>query len=81
MYISSFSVELALGSSKGRNDVSAFRESRMVDGMYIMERLALSPGATVYVTARITNAVGLYVIVTSEAVVISPEPRLEVIFP
>lgn len=77
----SFSVELALGSSKGRSDVSAFRESRMVDGMYIMERLALSPGATVYVTARITNAVGLYVIATSEAVVISPEPRLEVIFP
>ena len=50
----------------------------MVDGMYVMERLALPPGATVYVTARVMNTVGLYVIMTSEAVVISPEPRLEV---
>lgn len=74
-------MELALGSSKGRSDVSSFRECHVVDGMYVMERLALSPGATVYVTARVTNAVGLYVIVMSEAVVISPEPRLEVRVP
>lgn len=72
------SVELALGSSPGRSDVRGFRVYGEVDGMYVMERLALSTGATVYVTARITNTVGLYVIATSDAVVISPEPRLEV---
>ena len=71
-------MELALGSSEGRTDVRPFREVRVVDGMYIMERLALSPGDTAYVTARVTNVVGLYVIATSEPVVISPEPRLEV---
>ena len=71
-------MELALGSGQGRSDVRAFREPRVVDGMHAMERLALSPGATVYVTARVTNTVGRYVIVTSEAVVISPQPRLEV---
>ncbi|XP_070206105.1 uncharacterized protein [Littorina saxatilis] len=72
------SVELALGSSPGRSDVRGFRVCGEADGMYVMERLALSAGATVYVTARITNTVGLYVIATSDAVVISPEPRLEV---
>ncbi|XP_076452271.1 uncharacterized protein LOC143287914 [Babylonia areolata] len=72
------SVELALGSSKGQRDVTPFHECRMVDGMYVMENLALPAGTTVYVTARVTNHVGLYVIATSDAVVISPEPRLEV---
>ena len=43
-----------------------------------MERLALSPGATIYVTAKVINVAGLYVIATSEPIVISPQPRLEV---
>ncbi|KAL8573311.1 hypothetical protein ACOMHN_032773 [Nucella lapillus] len=72
------SVEFALGTSKGRSDVTSFRECRVVEGMYVLENLALSPGATVYVTARVTNTVGLYAIVTSDAVVISHEPRFEV---
>lgn len=72
------SVELALGSSKGRSDIVPFRNVRVIDGMYVMERLTLSPGATVYVTAKVTNSAGRYVIATSDFVVISPQPRLEV---
>ena len=46
--------------------------------MYVRGHLRLPIGSVIYVTARVTNGVGLYTVVTSEAVVISPEPRLEV---
>jgi hypothetical protein len=71
-------VELAVGSSPGRSDVVPFRKADVIDGMYVMGRLALTPSTTVYVTATVTNNVGRYVIVTSEAVAISLEPYLQV---
>ena len=73
-----FSVELALGSSRGRTDIKPFRQHPLIDGMYVMSQLALTPGSEVFVSARVTNAVNLYTIGQSEGVVISPEPRLEV---
>jgi hypothetical protein len=72
------SVELAVGSSPGRSDIVPFRSAYVIDGMYVMGRLALTPSTTVYVTARVTNHVGRYVIATSQAVAISPEPYLRV---
>lgn len=43
-----------------------------------MDRLALMPGSTVFVTARVTNNVRLFTTVASQGLVISPDPRLEV---
>ena len=71
-------MELALGTSTGRSDVRGFQQYPLVDGLYLMGRLGLPRGATIYVTARVTNTVGLYVIGKSRGVVISPQPRLEV---
>lgn len=56
-----------------------FGQHPVIDGMYVMSPLALTPGSTVFVTVRATNMAGLYAIGTSESVVISPEPRLEVL--
>ncbi|KAK7460764.1 hypothetical protein BaRGS_00038811, partial [Batillaria attramentaria] len=71
-------IEIALGSNRGRTDVRSFRQYSKVNGMYVLGHLGLSKGSTVYATVRVTNTVGLYTIGTSNAVVISPEPRLEV---
>ncbi|KAK7496779.1 hypothetical protein BaRGS_00011988 [Batillaria attramentaria] len=71
-------VEMAIGSSSGRADISPFRQYPLLDGFYIMGELGLQKGSTVYVTVRVTNGVGLSTIGTSDGVVISPEPRLEV---
>ncbi|KAK7496755.1 hypothetical protein BaRGS_00011964, partial [Batillaria attramentaria] len=71
-------VELAVGSSRGRSDIKPFREYNSLHGLYIMGDLSLHQRSIVYVTARVTNEVGLSTIQTSEGVAISPEPRLEV---
>ena len=50
-----------------------------VDGMYVLNRLALTPGSTVYVTVRVTNGVNNYTVVpASHPIVISPQPILQV---
>ncbi|KAK7496780.1 hypothetical protein BaRGS_00011989, partial [Batillaria attramentaria] len=71
-------VEMAVGSEKGRSDIRPFRQYLLQNGLYAMGGLGLHRGSTVYVTVRATNGVGLYTIGTSDGVVISPEPRLEV---
>ena len=74
-------MELALGSSEGLTNISPFQEAQLVDGMYILSGLSLSPSSVVYVTARLTNGVDRYSVVPiSDPVVISPHPRLEVRF-
>ena len=73
-----FSVEIALGTSRGTSDIHPFQTYRLVSGVYVRGGLDLPSGSTVYVTGRVTNRVGLYTVMTSEGVVISPEPRLEV---
>jgi hypothetical protein len=68
-----------VGSAKGRSDIVPFRTAYVIDGMYVIDKLALRPSTSVYVTAKVTNNVRRYVTVTSEAVAISPQPRLQVI--
>ena len=72
------SVELAVGSSRGRTDIRPFRQYPLIDGIYIMNHLALTPGSQVFVSARVRNAVNLYTIKQSNGVVVSSDPRLEV---
>ncbi|XP_070204336.1 uncharacterized protein [Littorina saxatilis] len=72
------SVEIALGTSRGTSDIHAFLPYTMVDGVYAKGGLDLTPGSTVYVTAKVTNDVGLYTVVMSESVAVSSDPWLEV---
>ncbi|KAK7493720.1 hypothetical protein BaRGS_00015049 [Batillaria attramentaria] len=72
-------VEIAIGSSKGRSDLKPFHEYPQANNMYALGHLGLHAGSVVFATVKITNNVGLYTIGTSEGVVISPEPRLEVL--
>jgi hypothetical protein len=67
-----------VGSAKGRSDLVSFRTAYVIDDMYVIDKLALRPSTSVYVTARVTNNVRRSVTVTSEAVAISPQPRLQV---
>ena len=74
-----FSVEIALGTSIGTTDIHPFQPYTLVSGVYARGGLGLQTGSTVFATARVTNSVGLYRLVSSEGVVISPRPRLEVL--
>ena len=66
----------------GTSDIHPFRPYTLVSGVYARGGLGLQIGSTVFATARVTNGVGLYRLVNSEGVTISPQPRLEVfIFP
>ena len=78
-YPLSSSVEIALGSSEGRTDVTPFKQPQQWNGLYVMGHLDLPRGSTVYATVRVTNTAGLYSIKSSNGVVVSPEPRLEVL--
>nr|KAG5707973.1 hypothetical protein BaRGS_025111 [Batillaria attramentaria] len=71
-------VEIALGSSFGTSDIQGFQEYMLYGGVYARGQLGLAAGTTVFATVRVTNGVGLYTVVRSAGVVISPNPRLEV---
>ncbi|KAK7113965.1 hypothetical protein V1264_000110 [Littorina saxatilis] len=73
------SVEIAVGTSAGTTDIHPFLPYTLVEGVYAKGGLGLPVGSTVFATARVTNRVGLYTVVSGEGVVISPQPRLLVL--
>ena len=77
--LSFHSVEIALGSSRGRTDVAPFKQYPQWNCLYVMGHLDIPRGSTVFATVRVTNAAGLFTITSSNGVVVSPEPRLQVL--
>lgn len=71
-------MEIALGTSSGSADLRPFQKYPLLNGLYMLDHLSLTPGKVVYATVRVTNMAGLQTIGKSNSVVISPAPHLRV---
>ncbi|KAK3084977.1 hypothetical protein FSP39_022291 [Pinctada imbricata] len=70
-------VEIALGYAPEQSDIQKFELVNHTAKVFI-DHLSLRHGTQVYATARVYNKAGLYNLFTSDAVAISPSPKLTV---
>ena len=71
--------EIALGSNAFAADVAQYRTVKLRgDKLFFIGDLTMPTGKEFYATVRVYNKVGLYTAITSDAVVVSQNPVLEV---
>ncbi|KAK3589126.1 hypothetical protein CHS0354_017092 [Potamilus streckersoni] len=69
--------EIALGTSFGSTDIVSFRPVSSVHNLFLGD-LALPIGSTVFASMKVYNGAGLYSVVNSAGIVVSPHPLLAV---
>ncbi|KAL3857351.1 hypothetical protein ACJMK2_012027 [Sinanodonta woodiana] len=69
--------EIALGTSAGGTDILSFKPASSVHSLFLGD-LALPIGSTVFASMKAYNRAGLYSVVNSDGIVVSPHPLLTV---
>ncbi|XP_062588035.1 uncharacterized protein LOC134249704 [Saccostrea cucullata] len=68
--------EICLGSEPATDNIESYQE--MEDTYMTVDNIFVPSGTKIYATVRAYNKVGLHSIVTSEPIVVSPDPTIEV---
>ena len=73
-----FRYEAAVGSMEGGANIKDYVRVDIVEGFASLQYLHLVEGTIVFVTLRVYNKAGLYILTSSGAVAISPDPYVTV---
>lgn len=68
--------EICLGSEPGLRDIEDFQE--LTDTYVTINNIVVSAGTKIFATVRAYNKVGLHNVVTSDPIIVSPDPVIEV---
>ncbi|XP_061188852.1 uncharacterized protein LOC133197029 [Saccostrea echinata] len=70
------SAEICLGSEPATDNIKSYQE---LEKTYMtIDNIYVPPGTRIYATVRAYNKVGLHSVITSEPIVVSPDPRIDV---
>lgn len=72
-----FRSEICLGSSPGLDNIKAYQE--MTGSYMTIDNIFVSAGTKIYATVKAYNNVGLHNVLTSDPIIVSPDPFIEVI--
>ncbi|XP_061168902.1 uncharacterized protein LOC133178171 [Saccostrea echinata] len=69
--------EICLGSEPATENIKAYQD--MENNYMTIDNIYVSSGTKLYATVRAFNKVGLYSVLTSEPIIVSPDPRIDVV--
>ncbi|XP_061168901.1 uncharacterized protein LOC133178169 [Saccostrea echinata] len=69
--------EICLGSEPATDNIKAYQD--MENNYMTIDNIYASAGTKIYATVRAYNRVGLHSVLTSEPIIVSPDPRIDVL--